>query len=47
MGHSTGTLDLDLMWIEDPDPKTTFPPHEVDPDLSRVLWCVTVLRDSA
>ena len=42
-GSPHGTLDPDPMRIGDPHPKTTLPPHGLDPDPS----CVTVPLDSA
>ena len=41
-GSPHGALDPDPMWIEDPDQKTTLPPHGLDLDPSSVLCCVTV-----
>ena len=38
-GSPYGTSDRYLMWIEAPDPKTTFPPHSLDTDMSSVQCC--------
>ena len=44
-GSTHGNLNPDPMWIRDPFPKTTLPPHGLDLDPSCVLYCVTVLQD--
>ena len=44
-GSPHGTLDLDPVFIGDPDPKTTLPPHGLNLDPSCVLCCMTVPRD--
>ena len=39
-----GTLDPGSMWIGNPDPQTTLPPHGLDPDPSCVL-CYVIVRE--
>ena len=46
-GSPHATMDLDLIRIRDLDPKTTLPPHNLDPDLSCVPCCVGQLVRSS